>query len=154
LQTVDNAERARWMGLLARAPLTVLQAWSQSDLARRCGTYVWLRRPETGLMMLRARAGGTGAKFNVGEMTVTRCALRLEETSSVGVAYVQGRSARKCEIAALADAALQVPALREEIERDLLEPLRVRHEAEAARMQRKAQATRVDFLTVARQTAA
>jgi alpha-D-ribose 1-methylphosphonate 5-triphosphate synthase subunit PhnG len=147
LQDFDDAERGRWMGLLARAPLAVLQTWAARQPAAR---YKWLREPETGLVMVRARAGGTGDKFNLGEMTLTRCALRLE-SGAVGVAYVQGRSRRKAELAALADAQLQESSLHEKTRRDLIEPLRLRLEAEAARMQRKAQATRVEFFTLARE---
>src|SRR5262245_36678119 len=150
LQKVDNAQRARWMGLLARSPLAMLQAWSARQEKRR---YTWLRPPESGLLMVRGRAGGTGDKFNVGEMTVTRCALRLE-TGVVGVAYIQGRSVRKAEIAALADALLQQEARRAEVMAEMIEPLGVRFEAEAARMQRKAQATRVEFFTLAREAGA
>jgi len=153
LQAVDSAERARWMGLLARAPLAMLQSWA----ARRPETaFTWLRRPETGLVMVRARAGGTGSKFNLGEMTVTRCVLRLASGpgGAVGVAYVQGRSSRKAELAALADALLQDPASRATVREELVEPLRARLDAEAARMQRKAQATRVEFFTLAREAGA
>jgi alpha-D-ribose 1-methylphosphonate 5-triphosphate synthase subunit PhnG len=146
LQKVDNAQRSRWMGLLARSPIAVLQAWSARQ-AEICHT--WLRPPETGLLMVRGRAGGTGDKFNLGEMTITRCALRLE-SGVVGVAYVQGRSHRKAEIAALADALLQQSASHDKVQAELIEPLRVRLEAEAARMQRKAQATRVEFFALAR----
>jgi len=150
LQNFDNARRSRWMGLLARAPLTVLQAWASRQTQAR---HTWLRPPETGLLMVRGRAGGSGDKFNLGEMTITRCALRLP-SGTVGVAYVQGRSQRKAEIAALADALLQEPASHDRVEGELIEPLRVRHEAEAARMQRKAQATRVEFFTLAREAGA
>jgi alpha-D-ribose 1-methylphosphonate 5-triphosphate synthase subunit PhnG len=99
----QESERREWMGLLARAPLHQLEAWAVRQPQRAVS---WLRRPETGLVMVRARAGGTGEQFNLGEMTVTRCALKLEG-AGCGVAYVQGRSARKAEIAALADALLQ-----------------------------------------------
>src|SRR5262245_11998292 len=150
LQNVDNAQRARWMGILARSPLAVLQAWAAH---RGPARYQWLRPPESGLLMVRGRAGGTGDKFNLGEMTVTRCALRLEG-GVVGVGYVQGRSHRKAELAALADALLQQQATRAEVMAELIEPLQVRLETEAVRMQRKAQATRVEFFTVAREAGA
>jgi len=42
-----------------------------------------LRPPQTGLVMLRGRIGGSGPSFNVGEATVTRAALRLETGGSV-----------------------------------------------------------------------
>jgi alpha-D-ribose 1-methylphosphonate 5-triphosphate synthase subunit PhnG len=153
LQNFDGAARGRWMGLLARAPLAMLEAWAARQTEKLAGRFTWLREPETGLVMVRARAGGSGDKFNLGEMTLTRCALRLA-SGIVGIAYVQGRSHRKAEIAALADALLQEPSLHEITRRDLIEPLRQRLEAEAAHMQRKAQATRVEFFTLARDAGA
>jgi len=143
----QESERREWMGLLARAPLALLEAWATRQPPRAVS---WLRRPETGLVMVRARAGGTGAQFNLGEMTITRCALKLAGAGT-GVAYVQGRSARKAEIAALADALLQT-AEGAEVRRELIEPARARQEAEAARQRRKAQATKVEFFTLARET--
>lgn len=138
------------MGLLARAPLGLLEDWAaRLDVSSDAPRYEWLRRPEVGLAMVRARAGGTGARFNLGEMTVTRCALRIG-AGATGIAYVQGRSARKAELAALADAMLQTGTLREAVRRDLLEPLRRFLEQERALVARKAQATRVEFFTLAR----
>ncbi len=147
LPQVDNHERAHWLGLLARAPLPLLEAWAAQ---RAAPAYVWLRRPESGLAMVRARAGGTGAQFNLGEMTLTRCALRVEG-GAVGVAYVQGRAPRKAELAALADAMLQSPQSRDAVRDALITPLHARLEAEAARARRRAQATRVEFFTIARE---
>src|SRR5262245_44528195 len=144
-------ERRDWMGLLAKAPLEFLERWLQR--AAESGTLperAWLRRPETGLVMLRGRVGGAGERFNVGEMTVTRCALRMT-TGEVGVAYVRGRSQRKAEIAALADALLQSAAWREAVRARLLEPLRLHLGEQAERAARKAQATRVEFFTLARE---
>jgi alpha-D-ribose 1-methylphosphonate 5-triphosphate synthase subunit PhnG len=146
-----NKERRDWMELLARAPLAALENWMRGEgeggaLPGR----IWLRKPETGLAMLRARAGGAGERFNLGEMTLTRCTLRLE-TGEVGVAYVRGRSQRKAELAAFADALLQSAAWGAAVRRRLIEPLRVRLDAETARDRRKAQATRVEFLTLARE---
>lgn len=144
---LQDSERREWMGLLARAPLALLEAWASRQPER---PHTWLRKPETGLVMVRARAGGTGAQFNLGEMTLTRCALKVAGAAA-GVAYVQGRSARKAEICALADALLQT-AERDAVRRELLEPVRARLEAEAARQRRGAQATKVEFFTLARET--
>src|SRR3546814_10337591 len=64
--------------------------------------YRRLKAPETGLAMIRARAGGVGQRFNFGEMTMTRCVVVLEGTGAqkelMGVGYVQGRDARKAEL--------------------------------------------------------
>ena len=58
--------------------------------------------------MVRGRAGGGGAPFNLGEMTVTRCTVRTD-SGQVGHAYVAGRDARQAELAAVFDALLQDP---------------------------------------------
>lgn len=143
----DTEERGRWMGLLARAPLALLEAWRDRQAAP---AYTWLRKPETGLVMVRARAGASGEKFNLGEMTITRCALRLSAGQS-GVAYVQGRSKRKAEIAALADALLQSPAEHARVLQELVEPIRAQLAAESGRKRARAEATRVEFFTLARE---
>jgi alpha-D-ribose 1-methylphosphonate 5-triphosphate synthase subunit PhnG len=114
----------------------------------------WLRRPETGLMMVQGRVGGTGERFNLGEVTVTRCALRLNTTDSdapVGVSYVLGRNHRQAQLAAVADALLQDPAQHAELEANLLTPLREHLQAQNAARHARAQTTKVDFLTVARE---
>jgi alpha-D-ribose 1-methylphosphonate 5-triphosphate synthase subunit PhnG len=144
-------ERRAWMELLARAPLAMLESWMRS--AGESGSLpgrIWLRKPETGLAMLRGRAGGAGERFNLGEVTLTRCTLRLE-TGEVGVAYVRGRSQRKAELAAFADALLQSAQWRDAMLRRLIEPLRARIDADTARARRNAEATRVEFLTLARE---
>jgi alpha-D-ribose 1-methylphosphonate 5-triphosphate synthase subunit PhnG len=150
LQSVDaepNAERQRWIGVLARADLEILEAGMAG--LEPLGVE-WLRKPETGLMMVRARAGGTGERFNFGEMTVTRCALRLA-SGAAGVAYVRGRSKRHAELAALADALLQTKTGAAAVRSAVLLPAERALAEEAARMQRRAQATRVEFFTVARE---
>ena len=142
-----NVDRRAWMGLLARAPIDLLERWAQSLKLPR---YTWLRRPETGLAMVRARIGGTGAKFNLGELTITRCVLRLEG-GVCGIAYVQGRSTRKAELAALADALMQNADTAPSVKAALLDPLHAHLDAESMRQKRKVQATRVEFFTLARE---
>ena len=142
--------RQDWMRLLACAPLDVLESWALAPAVVHTQTsFVWLRNPQTGLVMVRGRAGGTGDRFNLGEMTVTRCALRLHDGAH-GVAYVQGRSHRKAELAALADALLQTPSVCSAVVQGLIVPLRARADAEARAQRRKTQATRVEFFTLAR----
>jgi len=144
----ENPERREWLGVLSRAPLETLARW---HAAASPPPWRWLRRPETGLAMVRGRAGGTGEQFNLGEMTLTRCALRLESGES-GVAYIQGRSHRKAELAAVADALLQSRESQRVMEM-LVVPLREFLKEQATAMQRKAQATRVEFFTLAREAA-
>ncbi|MEX1167592.1 MAG: phosphonate C-P lyase system protein PhnG [Hydrogenophaga sp.] len=144
--------RPGWMALLARAPLSVLETAMapHSEPAPR-----WLRSPETGLMMVQGRAGGTGERFNLGEVTVTRCALRLPgatQQAPVGVAYVMGRSHRHAQLAALADALLQDPDQQPVLEAQLLQPVREHLAHEQAQRQQRVQSTKVEFFTVARES--
>jgi alpha-D-ribose 1-methylphosphonate 5-triphosphate synthase subunit PhnG len=152
LQAVDSAVTARreWLGLLSRAPLELLESWGAGEASRR---FTWLRRPQTGLAMVRARAGNSGERFNLGEMTLTRCALRLA-CGTTGIGYVQGRSHRRAELAALADALLQTSDFRARVEESLLAPLRSRLVAQSAAAHARAQATRVEFFTLARESGA
>lgn len=140
-------QRRSQLGLLARSP--------QADIAGHLASlgetpaWRWLRKPETGMVMLRGRVGGTGAQFNIGEATVTRCALRLND-GTVGVGYVRGRSARHAELIALCDALLQQPALAARVSSTVLAPLaeaeRQRHAQRAAEVA----GSKVDFFTLVR----
>lgn len=144
--TPDPDARRRWMSLLARARPQRLAALFDASGARPA--FTWLRPPEVGGVMVRGRMGGTGAPFNLGEMTVTRCALRLA-TGEVGHAYVQGRDTAHAERAALVDALMQT-ARAGAVSGGILEPLA--EEAAAAKRARSARAaaTRVDFFTMVR----
>ena len=140
------------MALLARAPMTLLEP-ALGEYAH--GVPRWLRPPETGLMMVQGRAGGTGERFNLGEVTVTRCALRLPEQrhqAAVGVAYVLGRSHRHAQLAAVADALLQDPTQQGSLEAVLLAPVRAHLLRERATRYARAQSSKVEFFTVARQS--
>lgn len=137
--------RQHWMSVLARAPAEAIE----TALTRDGPLPVWtcVRGPETGLVMVRGRAGGSGSPFNLGEMTVTRCTVRLG-SGVAGHAYVAGRDERRAELAAVADALLQDPVTREVLHDSLIQPL-----AEAQQQQRltraeKAAATRVEFFAM------
>lgn len=139
------AERRRWMGILARASAAEIERYL-ADIPpppphRR------LRGPETGLVMVRGRTGGDGAAFNLGEMTVTRCAVRLED-GRVGHAYVAGRDARQAELAALLDALLLDEAARPAIAAAVIEKLAAAQDARRMADSRRAAATRVQFFTM------
>jgi alpha-D-ribose 1-methylphosphonate 5-triphosphate synthase subunit PhnG len=139
--------RARWMSALARTePAAIEAAWEALDPRPE---YRLLRPPETGLVMVRGRAGGTGAPFNLGEVTVTRCSVELDG-GRVGHAYVAGRDRRHAETAAVFDALLQDEARRADLEARVVEPL-VRARAARHRESRiRAATTRVEFFTMVR----
>jgi alpha-D-ribose 1-methylphosphonate 5-triphosphate synthase subunit PhnG len=109
-----------------------------------------LRGPETGLAMVRGRAGGGGAPFNLGEMTVTRCTVRTGSGPQgyTGHAYVAGRDARQAELAAAMDALLQDASLRPLLMGAVIEPLAEAQQARRADMAAKAAATQVQFFAL------
>jgi alpha-D-ribose 1-methylphosphonate 5-triphosphate synthase subunit PhnG len=144
--SASTSARAGWISLLAKAPgITLSEAVKQyGELPQ----YEWLRRPETGLAMVRARAGGTGRQFNLGEMSVTRCAVRLG-TGQMGVAYVAGRNARHAELAAVFDALMQTRA-DEKVRQTVLRPIELALAEKLVQTQAQAQATKVEFMTMVR----
>ena len=136
-------DRPALMGLLARARPAEL-----ADLMPDLPSHDWLRQPEVGTVMVQGRIGAVGAPFNLGEMTVTRCTLRLGD-GTVGHAHVQGRDRGHATRAALVDALMQGPHA-ERIAAQVLGPLR---DGEAVRRQaraEKAAATKVEFFTLVR----
>ena len=144
--TSATAARKAWMGLLAKAsPLRLQELWAAYDVDP---AFTWLRPPEIGGVMVRGRMGGTGAPFNLGEMTVTRCALSLED-GTVGHGYVQGRDKVHAETAAKIDALMQGEAAAS-IEAAVLTPLRTEDSQARTERAAKAAATKVDFFTLAR----
>jgi alpha-D-ribose 1-methylphosphonate 5-triphosphate synthase subunit PhnG len=144
--TIIDARR-RWMSVLATAPAADLEdRWQALSESPR---YRMLRWPQTGLVMVRGRTGGTGTRFNLGELTVTRCAVQLE-TGQVGVAYVRGRDRRHAEVAALLDALLQDPARRETLERAIVAPLAAAAEARRQAVAARVAPSRVEFFTMVR----
>ena len=144
---MTDAERRRWMSVLALAePDELDAAW------RGIGAippYARLRGPETGLVMVRARAGGTGVRFNVGETTVTRCAVQLVD-GALGQAWIRGRDVLHAERAAVLDALLQDPARRPSLEATVITPLARSRDARRRATTAHAAATRVEFFTMVR----
>ena len=99
MATMQNPEmrRAR-MSVLARCDSGALRRlWDSLGLKAE---HKPLRGPETGLVMLRGRVGGTGAPFNVGEATVTRATVKLSD-GSVGHAMAFGRDGEKARLSAV-----------------------------------------------------
>jgi len=108
-----------------------------------------VRPAETGLVMVRGRIGGDGAPFNLGETTVTRCAVQLS-SGEIGYGYVLGRDREKARLAALCDALWQNADHRAAVERNVLAPLRTRQQERLARSRTETAATKVDFFTLVR----
>jgi len=154
LEPKDAATQARQrrLRILARADRDTLEA----ALAALPAPPAWrrLKQPETGLAMVRARAGGGGQRFNFGEMTVSRCVVALEggaaQSNAMGVGYVQGRDRRRAELVAVFDALSQDAAGAERIEQMLIAPVERKLAEQRATRDAKVAATKVDFFTLVR----
>lgn len=142
----ENSDRQAWMSTLAKAHAADLaRLWEGLGMAPE---HQMLRAPEVGAVMVRGRAGATGAPFNLGEMTVTRCSLRLG-CGAVGHGYVQGRDKGHATTAALVDALMQTGAAKQ-VREAVVGPLVDAMEAARAKRRAKAAATKVEFFTMQR----
>lgn len=135
------------MSVLAKADIDDLtRFWAAED---KLPPYNILRPAETGLVMLRGRIGGSGAPFNVGEATVTRCAVQIEN-GPLGQAYVMGTNRRHAEIAAVYDALLQRDEDHERLLKGVIAHLSAQHKRMKRERAAKVAATKVDFFTLVR----
>ena len=137
-----------------QANMAALAAARGEDLARAWAgwaqkpDFTVVRGPETGLVMVRGRAGGGGAPFNVGETTVTRATVRLG-SGEVGHCYALGRDGDKARLAALFDALWQRAADRPDVEA-VVAALRAAADAADTQRREETAATRVNFFTMVR----
>lgn len=142
-ETTETTARQAWIGLLARARPDRVAA-----LLPDLPDHAVLRAAEVGAVMVRGRVGAVGAPFNLGEMSVTRCSVRLTE-GAVGHGYVQGRDKDHARRAAVLDALMQTaqgPVVRAAV----LDVLAAEEAARRLARAEKAAATRVDFFTLVR----
>jgi alpha-D-ribose 1-methylphosphonate 5-triphosphate synthase subunit PhnG len=147
--TVEESSQARrrhWLAVLARAPRPRLEQAAARVAPPPRPELV--RAPECGMVMLRGRVGGTGDAFNLGEATVTRCAVRVGD--ALGVGYVLGRDRRQAELVAWFDALLQDPARQPALLAEVVAPLAGEQAAARARRSSAAAASRVEFFTMVR----
>ncbi|MFK7764021.1 MAG: phosphonate C-P lyase system protein PhnG [Roseobacter sp.] len=143
---VSNTVRKSWMSLLSKSTAKELSAlWTAFDASP---AHQLLRAPEIGSVMVQGRMGATGSGFNLGEVTITRCSVRLHNAVD-GHAYVQGRDKDKALQAAFIDALMQTDAA-ERVQHDILDPLSRRAQTIRKDRAQKAAATKVDFFTLVR----
>lgn len=139
-----RSDRQNWMAVLARADRKAIEDFFKE---RGLPDYSVMKKPETGTVMLEGRAGGSGRRFNLGEASVTRCVVKLE--NRLGYAYALGHDRQKALLAAVADALLQGP-YGKDIHHALIAPLAAAQAAQRDITSRKAAATKVDFFTLVR----
>ena len=137
-----------------KAAMAVLAHATAAEIAGQLAAIVLpvhenLREAENGLVMVRGRIGGDGAPFNLGEATVSRAAVRLA-SGEVGFGYTLGRDREKARMIALCDALVQSDEFADEVETQVIVPLRAAMLAQRSARSAQAAATRVDFYTMVR----
>ena len=141
----EQVQRKRALDVLAAAPAKALAerwaAFGEQPAHQR------IRGPETGLVMVRGRAGGGGAPFNLGEATVSRASVRIV-TGEVGHGYCLGRDLDKAEAIAVIDALRQREAGK--VDAEIIDPLEALMAAGDDKRAEETAATRVDFFTMVR----
>jgi alpha-D-ribose 1-methylphosphonate 5-triphosphate synthase subunit PhnG len=143
--SAEQAARKRALDVLASAPADSLaRHW---DAFGPAPDHTRLRGPETGLVMIRGRAGGGGAPFNLGEATVSRASVRIA-TGEIGHGYCLGRDHAKAEIIAVIDALRQREPGR--VDAEIIAPLRAQSQSADRKRQAETAATKVDFFTMVR----
>ena len=142
------SDRQAWLAVLAHAPRAALSAHAERVLGTH--RFDWLREPETGLALVRARIANRGDRFNLGEVTITRCIARvsLGEHTTAGVGHVMGRDEQRTRWVAQFDALLQQPTLHAALLADVIAPLRDARAAALAQEQARHAASRVSFYTL------
>jgi len=142
-----------------RRTARVLAGASEARLAELWRTWEdrprvdYVRAPEAGLVMVQARTGGTGDRFNLGEATVTRATVAVahgEGEGVLGTAHVLGSHPEHAALAAIFDGLLASPA-RDRVLESVIAPLEAEQLARDAAARRDARSTVVDFFTVARE---
>lgn len=106
-----------------------------------------LRAPEIGLAMVAGRVGATGQPFGLGEMTLTRCVVQVDD--AVGVGYVRGRSPEHAQSVAIIDALLQGPR-HDELMAAVVTPLATTQSRRRGERAAAVDTSRVQFLTMVR----
>jgi alpha-D-ribose 1-methylphosphonate 5-triphosphate synthase subunit PhnG len=149
----EVAVRQRWMRALALAdPAALDAAWQ--DWTPKPGVQA-IRGPEAGLVMVRARSDGSGARFNLGEATVARATMRLHgaplAADAVGTSYVLGTDLEHARLAAIFDGLLTDAGQRERVLAEVIRPLGEALTSRDSVRLAEARSTLVDFFTVARE---
>ncbi|MGK7899130.1 MAG: phosphonate C-P lyase system protein PhnG [Xenococcus sp. (in: cyanobacteria)] len=143
---MEQRERQAWMAILAKSSVGDIEQYIK--ILGEIPEYTFLRQPEIGLAMVRGRTGGTGEIFNLGEMTITRCVVKIKTVTGFG--YVGGRSKRHAELAAVCDGLLQQQEWFDIVCDRVIQPLQSKLKEHQQKQQRQTEATKVEFFTMLR----
>lgn len=140
-------QRQQWLAVLAHSSASALaEHWQALHLAPR---FSLIRPAEIGLTRLMARMGASGKRFVMGDATVTRAVVRLED-GTLGYSYVLGRDKAHAERCALIDALLQQPQTHALLTEKVITPLAALREEQRQLRAREIASSKVDFFTLVR----
>ena len=143
----STTQRQQWLSILAHSSASaLLQHWQALHLNPR---FTLIRPAEIGLTRLMARMGATGQRFVMGDATVTRAVVQLED-GTLGYSYVLGRDKAHAERCALIDALLQQPQSHALLTEQLITPLAAQREEQRQLRAREIASSKVDFFTLVR----
>lgn len=142
-----DAARQHWLAILANSHVDALAPRLVPHLPDESRLH-WLRQPHTGLVMVEGRIGGSGARFNLGEVTVSRASVTLDERTGHG--HVKGCDIEHARLIAIADVLLQDPERYPTLQREVITPLEQAIQARREQQQRETAATKVEFFTMVR----
>ncbi|NQS85145.1 phosphonate C-P lyase system protein PhnG [Pantoea allii] len=143
----QQTARQHWLSVLAHSSAAELDAhWQPLNLKPE---FTLIRPAEIGLTRLQARMGATGKRFVVGDATVTRAVVRLND-GTLGYSYLLGRDKAHAERCALMDALLQQTETGELLQEKIITPLAVSREEQRQLRAREIASSKVDFFTLVR----
>lgn len=143
----QQTARQHWLSVLAHSSAAELDAyWQPLNLKPE---FTLIRPAEIGLTRLQARMGATGKRFVVGDATVTRAVVRLND-GTLGYSYLLGRDKDHAERCALMDALLQQADTAELLQEKIIIPLAALREEQRQLRAREIASSKVDFFTLVR----
>ena len=111
-------------------------------------SYAVVKPAEIGLVMVRGKAQDDGRPFNAGEITATRCMVRLA-SGQVGYGCVAGRDKAHAEIVAVVDALVQSDEMAQRTLDGVVAPLSEQLERRRRATAEEVAATKAAFFTLA-----
>lgn len=139
--------RETWIGLLGCAdPADLESALKELNMG---SDYALITGPETGMLMVQAKADGSNSRFNLGELTVSKCILEIKG-KYIGTGWVMGSNHRHAELAALFDGLLQDPAHHDRLMETLMPRLEEKQRIKTKALIKEASDTKVEFFTLKR----
>jgi alpha-D-ribose 1-methylphosphonate 5-triphosphate synthase subunit PhnG len=143
----QQTARKHWLSVLAHSSAAEFDAhWQPLNLKPE---FTLIRPAEIGLTRLQARMGATGKRFVVGDATVTRAVVRLND-GTLGYSYLLGRDKAHAERCALMDALLQQTETGELLQEKIITPLAASREEQRQLRAREIASSKVDFFTLVR----